>query len=67
MVDGPVSISHADSKPLLDGVEEVQDHRKRNFVSFLADSLFESGEGGCLPAFVLDGLLQHRPEIFERP
>ena len=56
MVDSPVSISRANSQPLIDGVEEAQDHWKRNFVSNLADSLLESGEGGCFPVFVLDAL-----------
>ena len=65
MVDGLVFISCRDGQPLLDGVEEVQDHWKRNFASFLADSLLKSGEGRCLPAFVLDGFLQRRPEIFD--
>ena len=48
MVDGPVFISRTDGQPLLDGVEEGQDHWKRNFASFLVDSLLETGEGGPL-------------------
>ena len=67
MVDGAVSISLADGQRLLDGVEEVQDYWKRNFAGFPADALLESGEGGCLPAFVIDCLLQSHPEIFNRP
>ena len=50
-----------DGQPLLDGVEEAQDHWKRNFVGFLADLSLERGKGGCLTAFVIDGLLQSRP------
>ena len=53
MVDGPVSILHADSQPLLDIVEEAQDYWKRNFELF-GGFLLESGKGSCLPAFVLD-------------
>ena len=53
--------------PLLDGVEEARDHWKRNFAGFLADSLLENGEGGCLLAFVLRGLPQSFPKIFDRP
>ena len=34
-------------------------------MGFLADSLLESGEGGCLPACVIDGLLQIRLEILD--
>ena len=45
----------------------VQDHWKRNFVGFLADLSLERGKGGCLTAFVIDGLLQSRSEIFNRP
>ena len=45
----------------------MQDHRNRNFASFLAYSLLESGERGCLLAFVFDGLLQSCPEIFDQP
>ncbi len=55
-----MSISRTDGQHLLDGVEEVQDHWKRNFTGFLADSLLEI-------AFVIDCLFQSRPEIFDRP
>ena len=61
----PSIVPRADGKPLFDGVEEAQDHWKRNFLGFLADSLLESGEGGCLPACVIDGLLQIRLEILD--
>ena len=66
-VDGLVFISLTDSQPLLNGVEEVQDHWRRKFVSFLADFSLERGKGGCLSAFVKDGLLQSRLEIFDWP
>ena len=33
-----------DGQPLLDGVEEAQDHWKRNFVGFLADLSLERGK-----------------------
>ena len=66
-VDGPVSISRADGQPLLDCIEKAQDHWKRHFAGFLVDSLLERGGGGCLPAFVIGGLLQSRPEIFNQP
>ena len=45
----------------------MQDHWKRNFAGFLAHPLLESKEGGCLPAFVIDCLLQSHPEIFDWP
>ncbi len=45
-------------------VFEAQDHWKKNF---LADSLFESGEGGCPSAFLVDCLLQSHLEIFDWP
>ena len=67
MVDGLVFILLTDSQPLLNGVEEVQDHWRRKFVSFLADFSLERGKGGCLSAFVKDGLLQSRLEIFDWP
>ena len=60
-VDDLAFIPHTDGQPLFDGVEEVQDYRKRNFVGFLADFSLERGKGGCLTAFVIDGLLQSRP------
>ena len=66
-VDGLVFIFCTDGQPLLDGVEEGQDNWKRNFVGFLADLSLERGKGGCLTAFVIDGLLQSRSEIFNRP
>jgi len=66
-VDVPVFILRTDGQPLLDGVEEAQDHWKRNLVGLLADFSLERGKGGCLTAFVLDGFLQRRPEIFDRP
>ena len=66
-VDGLVFISLTDSQPLLNGVEEVQDHWRRKFVSFLADFSLERGKGGCLSAFVKDSLLQSRLEIFDWP
>ena len=62
-----MSILRTDGQPLLDSVEEAQDHWKRNFAGFLADSSLEKGKGSCLPAFVIDGLLQSRPEIFDWP
>ena len=64
MVDGPVFISRTDGQPLLDGVEEGQDHWKRNIVGLLANFSLERGKGGWLTAFVIDGLLQSCPEIF---
>ena len=67
MVDGPVFISRTDGQPLLDGVEEGQDHWKRNIVGLLANFSLERGKGGWLTAFVIDGLLQSRPEIFDQP
>ena len=66
-VDGLVFISLTDSQPLLNGVEEVQDHWRRKFVSFLVDFSLERGKGGCLSAFVKDSLLQSRLEIFDWP
>ena len=36
-------------------------------MGFLADLSLERGKGGCLTAFVIDGLLQSRPEIFNGP
>ena len=36
-------------------------------MGFLADFSLERGKGGCLTAFVIDGLLQSRPEFFDRP
>ena len=57
MVDGPVSILHADSQPLLDIVEEAQDYWKKNFELFVG-FLLESGKGSCLSAFVLDNTAQ---------
>ena len=66
-VDGLVFISRTDGLLLLDGVEEAQDRWKRNFVGFLADFSLERGIGGCLTAFVIDGLFQSRPEIFDQP
>ena len=36
-------------------------------MGLLADFSLERGKGGCLTAFVLDGFLQRRPEIFDRP
>ena len=66
-VDGLAFIPRTDGQPLLDGVEEAQDNWKRNFVGFLADLSLERGKGGCLTAFVIDGLLQSRPWIFNRP
>ena len=62
MVDGLVFISRTDGQPLLDGVEEAQDHWKRNLAIFLADSLLQGGEGGCLPAFVLDAFFNAAPK-----
>ena len=35
-------------------------------MSFLADFSLERGKGGCLTAFVIDGLLQSRPEIIDQ-
>ena len=67
MVDGPVSISRTDGQRLLDGDEEVQSHWKRNFTGFLANFLLKSGEGGYLPAFIIDYCLQSCPEIFDWP
>ena len=61
-----MSISRADGQPLLDSVEEAREYWKRNFAGFLANFSLERGEGGCLPAFVFDSLLQSRPEIFDR-
>ena len=66
-VDGLAFISRTDGQPLFDGVEEVQNHWKRNFVGFLADFSLERGKGVCLTAFVIDGLLQSCPEIFNWP
>ena len=66
-VDGLLPIIRADGQSFLDGVEEAQDHWKKNFAGFLADSLLESGEGGCPPAFIIDCLLQSHLEIFDRP
>ena len=43
----------------------VMNHWKRNFQGFLTNSLLESGEGGYLPAFVIDCHLKSRPEIFD--
>ena len=48
-------------------VLEAQDYWKKNFAGFLADSLLESGERGCLPAFIIDCFLQSHLEIFDRP
>ena len=56
-VDSLAFISHTDGQPLLDGVEEAQDHWKRNFAGFLVDSSLESGEGGYLLALIINGLL----------
>ena len=67
MVDGLAFILRLDGQHLLDCVEEAQDHWKRNFVGFLADVFFKRGKGGCLTAFVIDGLLQRRLEIFNQP
>ena len=39
----------------------------RETVGFLADFSLERRKGGCLTAFVIDGLLQSRSEIFNRP
>ena len=39
----------------------------RETVGFLADLSLERGKGGCLTAFVIDGLLQSCPWIFNRP
>ena len=50
-------IPSTDGQPLPDGVEKAQDHWKRNFVGFLADLSLTRGKGGCLTAFVIDGLL----------
>ena len=36
-------------------------------MSFLADFSLKRGKGGCLTAFVKEGLLQSRPEIFDWP
>ena len=36
-------------------------------MGLLVDFSLERGKGGCLTAFVLDGLLQRRPEIFDQP
>ena len=36
-------------------------------MGLLGDFYLERGKGGCLTAFVLDGLLQCRPEIFDQP
>ena len=36
-------------------------------MGFLADFSLERGIGGCLTAFVIDGLFQSCPEIFDRP
>ena len=67
MVNGPVFISRTDGQPFLDGIEEAQDHWKRNLVGLLANFSLEIGKGGWLTAFVIDGLLQSHPEIFDRP
>ena len=40
---------------------------EREILGLLADFSLERGKGGCLTAFVLDGFLQRRPEIFDRP
>ena len=66
-VDGLMFISRTDGQPLLDSVEEAQDHWKINIVGFLADFSLERGKGGCLTAFFIDGLLQSHPEIFDQP
>ena len=66
-VDGLAFIPRTDGQPLLDGVEEAQDHWKINIVGFLADFSLERGKGGCLTAFFIDGLLQSHPEIFDQP
>ena len=47
-------------------VLEAQDHWKKNFAGFLADSLLERGEGGCFRAFFMGGLLLSCPEIFDQ-
>ena len=65
-VDGLMFISRTDGQPLL-GVEEAQDDWKISIVGFLADFSLERGKGGCLTAFVIDGLLKTCPEIFDRP
>ena len=52
---------------MLNGVEEAQDHWERNFVGSLADFSLERGKGGCLTAFVIGGLFQSHPEIFDWP
>ena len=62
-----MSILRADGQPLLDCVEKVKDHWKRQFAGFLVGSLLERREGGCLPAFVIGRILQSCPEIFNRP
>ena len=36
-------------------------------MGLLVDFSLERGKGRCLIAFVLDGLLQRRPEIFDQP
>ena len=64
---GLVSVSRTDGQPFLDGVEVAEDLWKRNFVGFLDNFSLERGKGGCLPAFVIDFVLQSRPEIFDRP
>ena len=64
-VDSFAFISCTDGQPLVDHVEEAQDYRQRN--GFLANFSLERGKGGCLTAFVKDGLLQSCPEIFAWP
>ena len=45
----------------------MQNHWKRNFTGFLANFWLDSGEGGYLPAFVIDCHLQSCSEIFDWP
>ena len=56
-------ISRTDGQPLLDGVEEAQDHWKINILGFLADFSLERGKGGCLTAFVI-GQRARQPVIW---
>ena len=65
-VDSFAFISRTDGQPLVDDVEEKQDHRQRNWAFWQIFPLREEKEDAS-QLFVIDCLLQSRPEIFAWP
>jgi hypothetical protein len=62
---GPVAITGADFQLIFDFVE-TQNHWQRVLSGLLLDAPFQHWHQSCLPAFIINGFLQRRPEVFHR-